>query len=294
MPQRLSRAGERAWKNYQEIERVVMTRYKLDDRKNLHKYSQLTQALQYLGKAVIMRYDLKDKELRMDRWIVKLHQAHVKSLRLSNIEEMLSANLYVWQGAIEAIPDQSIGYDSYVDGVRGRAAGYWPQPSLKEALDKDFYEIKKIVDMTPGEAFGIFERIQNAVNREMQRVSGTLSNEAKCEEMAAAVHRLGRALILKYKECPQSLSSLPDFKLDVKQIEKMDLYSVNSMLDANIRDPESSAGDFACFQRNKSLRQVLNYSRINLFRPIFGLQPALWGKTLSLENVEKELYSHPE
>jgi hypothetical protein len=61
---------------------------------------------------------------------------------------------------------------------------------------------------------------------------------------------------------------------------RIHLYSGETMLDAQFKNSDSEMG--------MSVREALNLSRWNPFS-IFGIKPALWGKTTSLINVEEQL-----
>lgn len=252
--------GEQAWTVYKDIQRVIQTRYPYP--------GDTTMALQRLGEAVLNRYQLSPHDHKITRrWNLTLQHPHPDTTPLSTTKEMLHAKIIEWECAIESM---QAGYDVWTEG---RSAAYRPQQSLQETLKLDYSEIKVIVDTTPKKALGIFTRIKEVVQIELNRLEFKESSNEKMKEIANAVQCLAAAIAHKYKTPVENSASLS--ASEKVYVDSIDLYSFNTMFDAKIK--------------KWSLRQALNLSSDSVLSRIFGLQEALWGKATSLGNVEKTL-----
>lgn len=297
-----SPVGQQAWKTYQEIESLVANRYILSEPSGWIGHSDVSKALQRLGEAVLLRHNLKDKNLKFKKWNITLETGSVKKLSLSTTNEMISAKIAEWEDEILPTPDYQIGHDSWVDGDRGRTAAYRQQPSLQEVLDLKYSELEAIANTMPAQAWKIFEQIQKVAQVEIDRLAPTSTqglSKDKAIEITGSVERLRQAVLYKYN-LKASANSTPAPNIEKKHIDLIDLYSVDTMLDAECKEWESNVMPFEettiCMGRKegykprKSLRQTLNLATGNPFS-VFGLQPPLWGKTTALQNVEEKLYS---
>lgn len=295
--------GQQAWKTYQEIESVVAKRYRLSEPSGWIGHSDVSKALQRLGEAVLLRYNLKDKELIFKKWNIKLETGSIKKLPLSTIKEMVSAKISEWEDEIPSTPDYQIAHDSWADGYPGRTAAYRQQPSLQEVLDLNYSELEAIANTTPAQAWKIFEQIQIVAQAEIDRLAPSSITQGlskdKAIEIANAIERLRQAVLYKYN-LKASDNSSPTPQIEKKHVDLIDLYSFDTMLDAECKEWESNIMPFEepkfCMGREegykprKSVRQALNLATGNLFS-VFGLLPPLWGKTTALQNVEEKLYS---
>lgn len=241
--------GEQAWEKYIIIQNLIG--------KNPRK-TAISQALQLLGEAIIKKHNLSER-MPEKKWLLTLEPNKVHDLALTNIFEMTHAQVYSWEYAIEAIPDMQVGHDSWVDGVPGREAGYYPHASLCQLLGERFFKEIIINDMTHADARNLYQRISKVVTIEMNRYP----DSTKKTQIRSAMQRLWTGIESEYG--------------NQNQVTKQ-LYSINTMLD---------------FQLNSesSVREVLNLSRIHLLSLFLGPMPALWGKTSSLANVEEKLSS---
>jgi hypothetical protein len=255
--------GDQAWVLYQDIVRVIETRYQ-----RFYLPTNTSMALQRLGEAVLNRYRLNPQDYQVTkRWNLTLRYPHPDTTRLSTTQEMIRARIIQWECAIESV---QVGHDVWTEG---RSAAFRPQKSLQETLTLDYFEIKVIVDTTSKTAWGIFLRIQEVVQIELNRLESKETAREKREEIGKAVQCLAAAVAYKYK----TLEENPAFLSDEEKayVDAIDLYSFNTMFDAKIK--------------KWSLRQALNLSSDSLASKLFGLQEALWGKATALQNVEKTL-----
>lgn len=263
--------GQQAWEKYKAIEQVLIRHYWPED-PNRTEQSQISMALQILGEAVIIQQELVGKEL-FSKWNFQLQQNKIQTLPLSNIFDMIHVRIPVWEEAVEAIPAYQVGHDSWVEGTRGRQAGYWEHASLCDLVGEKIFKRILIKDMTLDVARTLYERIQLAVNIETEKLLSTNDSVAsdKGKKITEAMSRL-------WNEIYNRLNG-------IKSQNTVDLYSIETMLDAQLGKEESEE----CIAATPlSVRQALNLSRNNPFS-LFGLQPPLWGKATSLINVEKQL-----
>lgn len=292
------RVSEQPWKIYQEIEHVIATRYGLSERKNSWHHSKISQALQRLGEAVVMRYNLSEEPLL--NWSLKLEKDSIKQLSLTSTEKMLNARILTWEEAIEPTPAHEFMSDSWTEGDPGRTAAFRPQPSIQQVL-RDIYstnysELKLILTTTPDQAWEIFKRVEGVVQKEIRRLAELSAahgySRDKETEIAHAVDHLRQAVLHKYSlPAPAGHEALP--KIDTEQIDSTDLYSIRTMLDLKCSvwksGTRSRCASGEGFEPGKSVRQALNLATGNPLSMLFGLQPPLWGKTTALLNVESAL-----
>jgi hypothetical protein len=271
-----SQPGEHVWNTYQDIQTVVVKGYKLTDPLEVFRHERVSQALQRLGQAVLLRHQLQDKRPIVTRWTITLEKAKIQQMPLSTTQEMISAKIPEWEEAWPGIPATMIGHDSWDDGVPARPAGYREKPSLQEVLRCEYSELKVIVNTTPEQAWSLFERIQKVVSEELTQ---SLPKD-KETEIQKALARLGQAVSHKYNIPAEAAEIVP--QIDLKQVDRIDLYTPDTMLDAKCREKESAN------EPRRSLREALNLPTDG-FSTLFGLETPLFGKSATLENVEKKL-----
>lgn len=261
----MSITGEQAWQMYKDIRRVVETRYQLPEKRV--ENSSISMAIQRLGEAVIFCYKLDPKDhLVSKNW--RLILQHDPLLKLSSVKEMLTAHVIEWEPEIESL---QAGHDVWTDG---RTAAFRPQQSLQETLNEDYKKIKKIVDTTFEDVWGLLSRIEAVVQIELNRLDSDEESGEKITEIKIASKTLREAVAYKYKKRIQGVDTLS--QRCQAFVDSTDLYSFNTLLDAKIK--------------KWSLRQALNLSTHSLASKMFGLQEALWDKTTALENVETALF----
>lgn len=265
-----TQTGEQAWNTYLDIQTVVVKGYKLTDSLEVFRHSRVSQALQRLGQAVLLRHHLQDKRPIVTRWTFTLEKAKIQQMPLSTTQEMISAKIPEWVEAWPGIPATMIGHDSWDDGVPAREAGYKEQPSLQEVLRCEYSELQVIVNTTPQQAWSLFERIQKVVSEELTQ---SLPKD-KETEIKKALARLGQAVKYKYNTPAEDDKTIS--RIDLEQVDSLDLYTPNTMLDAK------------CQEECRSLREALNLPTDG-FSIFFGLGTSLFGKSVTLENVEKKL-----
>lgn len=255
-------SGEQAWNQYLDITRVVRTKYP-----HSHTDTHVSMALQRLGEAILSRYQLNPRKHVVERkWNLKL-TFPPNTTPLSTTRDMVNLKIVEWE---EEIPIQQAGHDVWTDG---RTAAWRPQKSLQETLSLPYRDLKAIADMTPETAVSIFTRIHTVVKKELDRLKADDPASAKASEISRAVNYLAASIIHKYgAELVSNVQLTQSQKLYVASI---DLYSINSMLDAKVY--------------KWSIRSALNISTDNLFSKIFWLQEAWWGQAKSLANVESAL-----
>lgn len=259
-------SGEQAWQMYKELARVIATRYQLPE-KTIEK-ATISMALQRIEDAIILKYNLNRKDLHIaKRWNFTLNQK--ESLpNITSIQEMLSAHVTVWEGEIAP---EKVGYDTWTNG---RTAAFRPQKSLNEVPPEKYSKINMIVNTTFDDAKILFDKIQNAIQLELNRLEKDEGSKNKIIEIQKASTTLLKAIAYKYKKTINDLKPLN--KRYHENVNSIDLHSVDTMLDAQIK--------------GLSLKQALNLSTNSLVSKVFGLQEALWGQTTSLNNVEKALF----
>lgn len=264
----VSASGEQAWGEYSEIRRVLEERKERGPKRGFFSDSDTSQALQRLGAAVLKQHQLDARNHQISRkWNLTLQLPDPGSIELTTTKQMLNLKVVQWEDAIESV---QVGHDVYTDG---RRAGYRPQKSLQETLDRDFFEIKAIVDTTSEQAIGIYTRLKSVVQIELDRLERKGDSEEKISAIVRAVQGVAGAIEHKYGVVVERSSPL---SLEEKQhVDAVDIYSFNTMLDVRVR--------------RWSLRQALNLSTDSPLSKMFGLQEALWGKATSLSNVEKTL-----
>lgn len=255
--------GEKAWIKFKEIERVLEERYQLSEKRV--ELSDLSSALQRLGQAILLRYNLSSQEHPMEKkWTINVKVS--SALDLQTTKQMLKANIIEWE---DALPSEKVGPDVW----SGRSEGWRAQRSLESVLNEDYFEIKKIVGITSQQAEDMLMRIESVVKIELDRLVNEDDSEEKMNKINEACTLLRQAVYYKYKIKDKSITLSEKIKT---KIDAMDIYSYTTMLDAEIK--------------GRSLRQALNLSSKSWLRPLMGLQEALWGQTTALENVEKALF----
>jgi hypothetical protein len=256
--------GEKAWDNYQEIGKVLESRYQLS--KKHIPLNPISLALQRLGEAILLHYKLDPKTHLMERiWTMSVSVN--SDTELKTIEQMLKAKIVEWE---DAIPFEKVGHDVWV----GRDAGWRAQSSLESLITENSLEIKMLVEATPEKMEDMLTRLETIVNVELGRLGDDNDSTEKVDEINNALTLLHQAVQYKYRIKSNKITLSERIKA---KIDTMDIYSYTTMLDAEIK--------------GRSLRQALNLSSKSWLRSLFGLHEALWGQTTALENVEKALFS---
>lgn len=131
---------------------------------------------------------------------------------------------------------------------------------------------------TAEQAQSMFVQLQKVVDPEKQRLSlkGGLS-QTKSTEIFQAERRLQAAIAYKYGIQPEagSYALSADEK---RQLDNVDLYTTRTMFDVKIN--------------RWSLKDACNLSTNSLASQLFGLQVSMWGRTGTLENVERSTASN--
>lgn len=154
-------------------------------------------------------------------------------------------------------------------------------------------------DITPRECFNLIEK---AAERQYERLFETefTDKRSKAQGINMALNRLYHAVIAKYPDGVEIKKRSWKISIDPKQVEKLDLSTIQKMLNVEVREWEDEVypwreggmefdGSKAGYYRKNSLRTALNLSRHNIFNILGGSFGPLWGKTRALEEVEKEL-----
>lgn len=269
MPQVHLSPGEQAWSRYLAIYQATDRVSPLTSRKKDTKFN-VSIAMELLRDALILQYG-QSSQTPPQQWLVKLKQDKTLDLQLTSIDEMLHASIFKWSEAIDEIPAQRIGDDSWVEGIPGRVAGYYPHPSLYTLLGENAYREILIEDATFETTSGIYQRINKAVQKELHRYSAFVSEDS-------IVHQKVTSIELAMRHLWRGIQVQHD--LNAPAGSHIRLYSSDTMLDAHFKRSATEMG--------MSVREALNLSRWNPFS-IFGIKPALWGKTTSLINVEEQL-----
>lgn len=148
-----------------------------------------------------------------------------------------------------------------------------------------------------------FIKIESAVCQQLER----FSDESDCvkhpthkeQEIRDALERLRAAVLYKNSSANSEVtwkkSSLKCPNIKLSQVAKMDFSTIDFMLDAQISESKSEITpgnkQGAGYYSQISIRQALNISRNNFFNSPGATWGPLWGKSLALEQVEKELRS---
>lgn len=269
MPQVHLSPGEQAWARYLAIYQATDRASPFTGREKDRNFD-VSIAMELLRDALIMQHGQSD-QTPPKQWLVKLKNDKTLDLKLTSIDEMLHASIFEWNEAVEEYPAQQVGHDSWAEGIRGRAAGYYPHPSLYTLVGENAYREILIKDATFENTSGIYQRINNAVQKELRRLSPAASKDGivhqKVTSINLAMQRLWRGIELQHG-------------VNGRAVGMKSLHSVNTMLDMPFKHSDTEMG--------MSVREALNLSRWNPFS-IFGIKPALWGKTTSLINVEEQL-----
>jgi hypothetical protein len=148
-----------------------------------------------------------------------------------------------------------------------------------------------------------FNRIDHVAKEQIDSLfaSKESSKLTKGREIWWAVTRLFAATIEKYPQGVDISHQPTAIKINKEQVAKIDLSTIDAMLDAEISIWEDAIapsreqgmefdGQRAGYYSKISLRTALNISRNNIFNSIGGSTwGPIWGKTKTLESVEKAL-----
>lgn len=269
MPQVHLTPGEQAWARYLAIYQATDKAYNIS-KFGWIKHGDIDKALQLLGEATVRKYKLS-VEFPRKHWKILLEKDKIPSLQLETIEQMLHANISEWDSGFPGVEDQSFGHDFCVDGERPRPEGYLAHSSLYKLVGERIYKELLIKDATFENTNDIYQRIQSAVRKELRRYSAAASKDSIVRQKVTAINlamqRLWRGIEDQHEQ-------------NAPAEDNIHLYSGETMLDMPFKHSDTEMG--------MSVREALNLSRWNPFS-IFGIKPALWGKTTSLINVEEQL-----
>lgn len=256
-----------AWNLYREIATTI--------KQSNHQNKDVNRALQRLCQAVIIKYNLQD-EVKPDLVYANndLPPISIKQLNLSTARAMVDARIVEWENERqEYYKGMSDGGGSPNDGsgYTTKPAAYRPQVSIQECLKVDYFEIRN----TAADALALFSRIDRCARDESERISRFKITFQIPREIDLALQRLHQAILQKYNvQRPDDVHFTT--QIDTHKVESLRLYSIDSMLDAEVFVLRQGVSSSA-----KSLRQILNISRLNPLN-IIWYQEAYWGKSRAL------------
>lgn len=283
-----SSVDKTVWKAYQDIEQLVMQRYKLSSSDGDENNPPVSQALRRLGEAVLLAHHLQETP-KVRKWTMILAEDLVKRLSLSTIDDMFRAKIPTLEYAPPSRQDAS---------SREPESTHIPQPSLQEVVGHSYAHLKIIVETTPEQAWKMFHWIESAVQEEIERLNSISKTDRnvknKVIDIREASARLHQALLYQYPQ-PGATDDTHALNIEQSHAEVLDLSTVDAMLDAKCREWASSLPPFtewsfalvggrkAGYEPRSSLREALNIPRHALLRvPLFG-------STRSAYNVERKL-----
>jgi hypothetical protein len=148
-------AGEQAWRTFQTIESDIIKQMKLETTEHrglcflntTPEGYKIVRAVQRLGLAVMMKYNLKDKDFLLPGFfMMSVQRECVINLSLTTVDDMFNSKIFEWRDARQATPGTAYGNEMYIRGKSFRPEGYYVRPSLAEVLRRDKQEIKINVD----------------------------------------------------------------------------------------------------------------------------------------------------
>jgi hypothetical protein len=253
------------WERFKEIESVVIARYgKPSDRPESELMevrwnlpNTISKAMTLLCSAIIFKFDLRVPGYSGGVFI--LDSGRVREMPLSTIEEMVGARIPIRERKCSEIKllEAHEAPDILV-----------LQTSLQSTLDRDYAILKAIVDTTPTQALDLYLQVEKIARAEISRIQSTsfqwvfsTNNERRIQDIQNATSRLHQALLHKYS-LPKPTDVEFEKKIDPTRVQSIDLFSVDSMLDAKLPEVEVP-------RLLPSLREVLDTS-------IYAYVTGLW------------------
>lgn len=280
---------EEAWSLYLDIDKTVKQSKQMKEAGGFD-YG-LKMALQRLCQAVLIQYNLKkDGYPEVVYHNQPLDVRSIRQLNLSTTRAMVDARIVEWEQAKEVshyvgTDDDAPGDDDYV--TRILPAAFRPQKSIQNWLNIDYFEERARQNATAAGALALYSRIDRCAREEMRRISCFTITFQKDTEINLALQRLSQAILQKYN-LPKPDEVEFTTEIDANKVNSLELYSINSMLDAKVF-VRKQGESLMCM----SLRQILNISRLNPLN-IFCYQEAYWGQSTALVRFEQSINADQE
>jgi hypothetical protein len=146
--------GEQAWSTFLQIESAIVKHFdfkiKIVPRIGkviLPVHNELVSAVKRLGLAILMKYNLGDRDFKLNsRHETIVQKECLQNLSLTSINDMFNAKVFEFLPAEEGFGPQMIAHDSWVEGEEDKPAGFYERPSLVETLKKDYPAVRLAVD----------------------------------------------------------------------------------------------------------------------------------------------------
>lgn len=226
MAQSAQLAPNQAWDLYKRIETVVEKRCTQIRTKQGVEQMDIHYATQRLCMAVMSQYKLTAVEHSEFYYNIQIDQRRLPDL--STTEAMLDAEIREWDGAIPASRAENFLGQEDLSGDNGRPAGYYAKPSLRSVLKIDFFELEAMLNATPQQVKERYLAVAKAVGEVYLNLVKN-EEQAKAKQITDALSRLQSAV-------NHSLGLPARTNIDTKQVDSLDLYSYDSMLNTKFNE----------------------------------------------------------